>query len=351
MEDQVSSFRRPYQSEPGDNLLLPGNPIEAGFTYAHYQRATGVPHENLVSSTLVAVPIPVPPHGGFGESPRWDGVRPEMMWHPLMWLPAHVTARAEFDGRRETSDEFAVRVAIQLLESNLYDHVSGTWLDILAVGGLDVDDPADVERVRLWLAGGGDSLLDSLSDTVAGLLDMRPEVSPELAEHFGMTLEELQVVHDEYDPLYAHRSARESLQFLSECGYAMAAESMLDALDDLAVGEVGEPDPFARIDSPDYAWRPGARKSLAATFLRLTRDFLNGAEHTERLAPLQDEIDAFDGQDDALLAGPISKFREVLELVRHAYQAQLEQLAGEGPVADEHGQHPELAQASADAAD
>ncbi|WP_114906728.1 hypothetical protein [Ornithinimicrobium murale] len=349
MDKQVSSFRRPYQSEPGDSLLLPGNPIEAGFTYAHYQRATGVPHEHLASSTMVAVPIPVRPEDGFGETPRWPTARPELMWHPLMWLPHDVASRAEFDGRTETLDEFALRVAIQVTESSLYDPASGTWLDVLAVGGLDVDDPADVERVRLWLSGGPDALLDGLSETVGNLLDMRPEVSPELADHLEMTLDELQTARDEYDPLYAHRSARDSLQFLSECGYAMAAEAMLDALDDLALGEVGEPDPYAPINSPEYVWKPGSRKSLTVTFIRLTRDFLNGAEHTGALEALESQVQAFDGTDDQFLNGPISAFREVLELVRHLYQGSLDELYGQGSAREEGHALTELAADSATA--
>lgn len=348
MEEQVS-YRRPYQSEPGDSLLLPGNPIEAGFTYGHYQRATGVPHEDLVSSTLVAVPIPVRPVEGFGETPRWRGARAELMWHPLMWLPGEVTTRAEFDGRRETLDEFAVRVAIQLTDSNLYDPATGTWLDVLAIGGLNVDDPADVERVRLWLGGAPDSLLGGLEDVVKGLLDMRPEVSQELADHMELTIEELQAARDQYDPLYAHRSAREALQFLAECGYAMAAEAMLDALDDLAIGEVGEPDNFAPVDSPDFAWRPGARQSLALTFIRLTSDFLAGAEHIEKLPAIEAEIETFSGDDEALLAGPIVRFREVLELVRHMYQAPLDELYGQGSEGGaEDDEEPSLATVSTD---
>lgn len=327
MNEQAPRDRRPYLTEPGDPLLLPGSPIEHSLVYTRYQHHTGVPHEDMRTSTLVAVPIPVPPVEGFTESRRWPGARAEMMWHPLMWLPDWVTARYEVDGRLETIDEFAVRVALQLTECGLYDPVTGTWADVLAEAGLDVDDPSDVERVRLWLAGGEDALLESLGETVSDLMDGTPVASPDVAEHLGITMDELVKVVVDYDELHLHRTARDFLPRLREASWALAAEQLLDALDDMAVGEVVEGAVPAEEDAPDYAWAPGSRRDLTVAFVQLAQEFLAGAEEAPRLGEVTSELAAFNGEDDELLAGPVARLRELLEEVRHHYQATLDGLA------------------------
>lgn len=326
MNEQVPSDRRPYLTDPGDSLLLPGSPIEASYTYTQYQHATGVPHEDLVTSTLVAVPIPVPPRSGFGDTRRWPSTRPEMMWHPLLWLPGWVTGRYEFDGRRESDDEFVLRVALQLSESGLYDPGTGTWMDILAASGLDTDDPSDVERVRRWLSGGEDALLDSMDELVSDLMDMAPVASQEAAEHLGVPYEDLVAMMLEYDELHNHRASRQTLPTLRECSWAMTADAMLGAVDDLSTGDVGTHAQPMDYDTSDYTWVPGTRRSLTETFLQLTGQFLTGSDEVPRLKELVSQVATFDGGDHELISGPVAAFREVLQSARTRYWPSLEEL-------------------------
>lgn len=340
MNQQAPRDRRPYLTEPGDPLLLPGSPIEHSLVYTRYQHHTGVPHEDMHTSTLVAVPIPLPPVDGFTEGRRWPNTRAEMMWHPLMWLPDWVTARYEVDGRVESADEFSVRVAIQLSECGLYDPVTGTWTDVLAEAGIDIDDPADLERVRQWLAGGEDSLLDNVTDVISEVMDMAPVASEAAAEHLGVPMEDLEALVLGYDELHAHRLARETLPILREASWALTAEELLDALDDMADGDVVEGANPTDDDAADYAWNPGARRDLTVAFVQLAREFLAGSEEVSRLDEVEQQLGAFHGDEHELFTGPVAALRELLEEVRHHYQATLDALAkgveeGQQAVAEE----------------
>lgn len=326
MTQQAPLDRRPYLTEPGDPLLLPDSPIEHSLVYARYQAHTGVPHVDMHTSTLVTVPVPMPPVGGFTEGRRWPNTRAEMMWHPLMWLPDWVTARYEFDGRRESDDEMSVRICLQLMECGLYDPASGTWADTLAEAGLDVDSPSDVERVRRWLAGGDDSLLDALAEDVSDIMDSTPMATPEIAEHLDLTMPELEDLVRGHDELQMHRLARQHTPVLREASWTLAAESLLDALTDMASGEVREGASPVDENATDWAWAPGSRRDLTDAFVQLAQDFLRGSEQAPRLAHHATALADFNGDDDALLAGPVAALSELLEEVRHRYQATLDAL-------------------------
>ena len=96
---------------------------------------------------------------------RWVGTRPEAMWHPLLWLPARlamplVALTPDGDIFEEPLEQWQTRVAVELVDSQLL--TADGWVDVLALAGLDVDDPADVRRVGDWLAGGADEVLDAV---------------------------------------------------------------------------------------------------------------------------------------------------------------------------------------------
>ena len=192
--------RRSLLTEPDEHLLLPPSFLGANQRLESWCAYTGMSPDDVLHSPLVSVPLPlaatIPP----GRR-RWDGIRPEAMWHPLLWLPPRVTSgrqiRVEETGRtwREGPDEWAVRVALELSESapievggrkwvrmynfaganfvrpvtehdrylvDLYDPHTGTWLDVLSTVGLDTDDPADLARVERWLEGAPDPALDAI---------------------------------------------------------------------------------------------------------------------------------------------------------------------------------------------
>jgi hypothetical protein len=96
---------------------------------------------------------------------RWEGTRPEAMWHPLMWLPRRlamplVAVGADGDVTEEPLEQWQARVAFEITDSQLY--TDDGWVDVLALAGLDADDAADLDRVRSWLAGAPDDSLDAL---------------------------------------------------------------------------------------------------------------------------------------------------------------------------------------------
>lgn len=324
MSSQAVPGRRPYRTEPGQILLLPGNPLEGGYTCSSYAQATGVSYESLVHSPLVSIPVPVYPDGGFTDLPRWEGTRPEMMWHPLMWLPEWVYTRQVADpetSRLENDDEYAVRIALDLAETEMYDAASGTWLDVLALAGLDVDDPSDLQRVRAWLAGAPDRLLEELHDEVDELMDMTPpEATQSLAQHLGVEQSYLEEVFESYDPMASTKQATASVPALWMATWASTGRAMAEAFADLMEGEVGT-ETGAQHDDVD--WAPGARLSLAQLFVRLCIDYLQGSGYIEDLDALSAELSSLEGDDEALLAGPVRRAVTMLNEIADRFEPTL----------------------------
>ncbi|MGO0605625.1 MAG: hypothetical protein ACTIIH_13700 [Brevibacterium sp.] len=99
---------------------------------------------------------------------QFDHVNPEFLTNPLMWLPHHITqpyVSLHPDGRVRTVEAqelYIVRIMLELGAANMYDTDSGGWVDILALFGLDVDDEHDLDRVKSWLDGAHDPILDSI---------------------------------------------------------------------------------------------------------------------------------------------------------------------------------------------
>jgi len=164
--------RRTWLTEPDEHLLLPGMgsvPLHA-LVRGRLRAATadwGLDPTDVLATPLVSVPLPLYYEGGFGPGRRrWDGVRPEAMTHPLLWLPERLAQRYEMifpDGtsRIESDAEYCVRVALEAEAAGLFDPAEG-WVDVLALHDLDIGDPAVRDRVSRWLAGVDDPVLDSI---------------------------------------------------------------------------------------------------------------------------------------------------------------------------------------------
>lgn len=162
---------RQFLTSPGDTLLLTPTAFEAEDRRIQFEEATGLGAYDTVASLLCAVPIPIYPQTPEGERHRFPGVPPTMMWHPLFWLPLRVGALVRLknaDGTtyQEDPDVHAARVAMELMMSGLY-HSDLGWLDVLASVGINIDDPAQQNRVRAWQLGGVDPVLDSIDLTDA----------------------------------------------------------------------------------------------------------------------------------------------------------------------------------------
>ncbi len=199
--------RRPYLTETGEPLLVQRDPYVFMDRFSEWLKTTGLGPDHILTSTLIAVPLPAyPENGDFGDRAdgtprrRWEGMRAEMMWHPLFWLPPRSayrytvipdeTAQPE-EGVLEDDDAWAVRIAMELSGSLLYHEETGTWMDVLSTVGLDIDSPADVTRVQEWLDGADDELIDGID--LSPLID-RPDEEDWAFTHAEDWLEDLRVL-------------------------------------------------------------------------------------------------------------------------------------------------------------
>ncbi|WP_433673879.1 hypothetical protein [Microbacterium gorillae] len=169
--------RRTFLNGPGEQLLLTSDPMEYITRFDAFVDASGLPPEKVLATPLSAIPLPVASKGAFGMPERWASADPSFMWHPLMWLPPHLALRYRYrvidedhggtveDTDIESDAMWAIRVALELVHSGLYNPDDGTWLDVLAYHGLDADNPVDQARVEMWLAGGADITLDQIDLT------------------------------------------------------------------------------------------------------------------------------------------------------------------------------------------
>lgn len=171
-ETTMTQDRRTFLLEAGEPLLLCRSGIQTAMRLRAFTQASGLPSESVLSSSLCAMPLPIYADFGIDEHGRtrrrWAGTRPEMMWHPLMWLPDRLAGRytiadsATGTSQVEDDELWAIRVAFELTTSGLYDPETGGWIDVLATVGIDVDDDLDLARVQDWLSGYPDEMLDRI---------------------------------------------------------------------------------------------------------------------------------------------------------------------------------------------
>ena len=202
---------RHWLTEPGEPLLHPSGLTDVARRFAAFCDSTGINPAQVISSLTVAVPLPVAPPVWDSGRRRWVGTEPTAMWHPFLWLPPRLLGRYELEGPDDTtaieSDEaWAVRVAFECTAAGVYDEESGQWLDVLSTVGLDIDDPQVVDRVRAWLDGADDAILDQL----------------DLSEIFD----------DVEDPHWAVDVVATGLEPLLVIARAVTADSLLEILDD-----------------------------------------------------------------------------------------------------------------------
>jgi len=257
--------RRACLTNPGEPLLLARDPIESVIRFAQFAEQSGIDTTQLVASHTVAVPLPIwPEHWPLGTR-RWKGTRPELMWHPLMWLPEHLAHRVQLplgaSGRRhrESDDEWAVRVALEMTASGLYDSATGTWLDVLATVGIDIDQHPAEARVAAWLDGRPDAALDRIDLT--------------------------SLTSDQEDPHWSSLAAVELTPILLRYSWALGSDALIDVLDSLP-GEIDQ-HRMARdaamgvattVATVGSAWIDGLPDSDAAETLReAARDLANSS--------------------------------------------------------------------------
>lgn len=162
---------REMRTSAGVPLLLTDSVTAQVLRLAEITRLTGIPEDAFVIDPMCSVPLPRYEAFDATTQRRWAGLKPESMWHPLLWLPERVARRQTYIDpvsgltKTETDRLWAIRVAIELQVSGLYDPLRG-WLDVLSVAGLDADDDLDQARIGDWLDGEPDEILDSIDLTV-----------------------------------------------------------------------------------------------------------------------------------------------------------------------------------------
>ena len=154
--------RRQFLTSPGESLLLPLQAMAIADRLNRWNHYTNLAKDVVVSSPLLAVPL-----ARRAPGTRWAAdAEPAAFWHPNFWLPERLSAPVG----DERIDVWAIRVALELTITGLYDVETGTWLDVLSTVGLDSDDPVVQARITEWLEGAPDEDLDRI-DLSAGLDD------------------------------------------------------------------------------------------------------------------------------------------------------------------------------------
>jgi hypothetical protein len=283
--------RRACLTNPGEPLLLARDPIDSVIRFGQFAEQSGIDTTELVALHTVAVPLPIWPEPWPKGTPRWKGTRAELMWHPLMWLPRHLASRTDlpFNGDRqphhESDDEWAVRVALEMTVSGLYDQTTGTWLDVLATVGIDIDRPRAQARVAAWLAGRPDAALDRIDLT--------------------------DLISDQEDPHWSSLAAVDLAPVLRRYSWALGADALIDVLDSLpaeidqhAMAGDAAVDVATTVATVGSAWMEGIPDSDAAETLRqAARELADGLASSAR----------------ALIEGPVARMSATLLEVRERF--------------------------------
>ncbi len=282
--------RRACLTNPGEPLLLARDPIESVIRVGQFAEQSGIDTTELVSSHTVAVPLPLWPQPWPTGTRRWKGTRAEL-WHPLMWLPEHLANRVEPpvepNGRRhqESDDEWATRVALEMTVSGLYDQTTGTWLDVLAIVGIDIDRPRAQARVAAWLAGRPDSTLDGIDLT--------------------------NLTSSQEDPHWSSWAAVDLAPVLRRYSWALGSDALIDTLDSLP----------AEIDR--YGMDRDAAVAVATTVATVGSTWIDGVPDSDAAETLRQSArhlaDSTPSSARALIADPVARISPTLLEIRERF--------------------------------
>lgn len=191
-----SLVRRHFLTTGPEEPILTDDPAEHMERFETLLEASGLPVERVLLTPVVSVPLPVARLGEDGGVERWQ-VAPELLWHPFFWMPKRLSMRYRYrtidEASGGTSDDFeiegdevwAIRVMLELTACGLYDQSTGTWLDVLAWHGIDVNDPVDLARVQVWQDGEQDDVLDNIDLSPMLAIDDNPEWALYAAREFS----------------------------------------------------------------------------------------------------------------------------------------------------------------------
>lgn len=158
---------RTWQQRPGERLILVSDVDEWMRRVTEFAEMLGEAQREFVYDIpLLSTPV----YERHPEGPA--GVPISVAWHPVFWLPTKLAAPLD----DESDEEWGYRVCKAFIEHGVYVPNDGTWMDIPAWLGLNIDHPTDRARIQTWLAGNPDRLLDQIDwGTVNGLYPSTPE--------------------------------------------------------------------------------------------------------------------------------------------------------------------------------
>lgn len=173
-DDVVS---RQFLTRPGEPIFFGPHPLEISNRFEGFIEYTGLGPEETLLSPLAAIPLPVYAQNPSDPRRRWPDLKVDALWCPLFWLPAKsgqpraIQDTSTSSTRMETPDELALRICLEIQASGLYDQDTGSFVDVLALVGIDLDQPEDRERCEAWLLGTPDAILDAIDLTPHLLYD------------------------------------------------------------------------------------------------------------------------------------------------------------------------------------
>lgn len=169
----MNTLRRPYLLIPGEPLLL-ARPHDMGdyelpAIFQLTERAErmasdfALKHDEVGYHAVSSIPLP---RYGALSTPVNRCAPADMLWNPLLWLPERLALPCTIDnnGALETESvlHWRIRVALELTMSGIYRSDEATWVDVLALYGLDIAEEYTIARVKAWQAGGSDAILDTI---------------------------------------------------------------------------------------------------------------------------------------------------------------------------------------------
>lgn len=287
--------RIPFLTGPEDRLLLNEDPITFLERFDAFAEASALDPDLLLASPVVKSPLPVSVKSQAWRE-RFASVKPEFLWHPMMWLPEHLAFRIRYqfddssEPELESDDVWAIRVGLELTANGVYDPDSGTWLDVLAYHGLDKDSPVDRARIAAWIAGAADPVLDSIDLT-------------------ALTL-------NRDDPQWSLRIALQLADDLVPAQWAMTATSIIETIETMLL----------QPDTDDALKRRllEVMSQVAAVMLKsVPADPETGLDAVDTLTILADEAAHDDADVDALL----DSFCDMLAVIAADYSVHVQALA------------------------
>lgn len=308
----TATRRQAFPTHPGEPLLLPRSTVDQAVRQQMWSEATCLDRGDQVETTLVSMPIPLylalageqPRPGQYDRRRAFPHVNAGILWHPLFWLPPRLACRYRFatpDGGVfiESDEEWAVRIALEVSQSGLYDEESGTWLDVLSMVGLDAMDPVDIARVEAWQAGAPDPLLDGIDLTAMTDIEER---------HWALEL------------------AAQLVEPLREASWALCADDLAEMAAETALSARS-----GQLDAAGAAQAALTMLSLAAATLSDVP--IAGGTLARTWQQYRADVETSAGRPlDELLEGPLARAASLLYDVRETYWSTVEDLTG-SPVA------------------